>query len=313
MRLDELLRDGKPQTAALKYGCDILVATPGRLVDLIEQGACHLDEVKVLVLDEADRMLDMGFIHDIRRILPLLPARRQTLFFSATMPERIISLSKKYMRDSELLRVPSQEMTTELTDQIYFEVRDSDKFDALTRIIDTEPEFYGIVFSRTKVGVDELVNRLTERGYAAEGLHGDVSQAQREKILGKFRDRAVNILVATDIVARGIDIDDIRLVINFDVPHDCEDYVHRIGRTARANNDGVAITFVSEKEQTNFHTIEKFLERDIYKIPVPAELGEAPEYQPRNNEKGGRKRGGGKSRRGGRKGAGNKGKKTNKE
>ena len=144
-------------------------------------------------------------------------------------------------------------------------------------------------------------------------MHSDLEQAQREAVMHDFYSGRINILVATDIVARGIDIDDIRLVINFDVPHDCEDYVHRIGRTARANNDGVAITFVSDKEQTTFHTIELFLERDIYKIPVPAELGEAPEYQPRNNEKGGRKRGGGKSRRGGRKGAGNKGKKTNKE
>lgn len=171
-------------------------------------------------------------LEDIEEPLPMRTTGDAFCSFRPRCPNLDISLSKKYMRDSELLRVPSQEMTTELTDQIYFEVRDSDKFDALTRIIDTEPEFYGIVFSRTKVGVDELVNRLTERGYAAEGLHGDVSQGQREKILRKFKKKLANILVATDVAARGIDINNLTHVINYSLPQDTESYVHRIGRTA---------------------------------------------------------------------------------
>ena len=258
------------QLRRLSKGVDVVVGTPGRILDHLHRGTLDIRELQYLILDEADEMLNMGFIEDIEEILSHANDRRRILLFSATMPERIISLSKKYMRDSELLRVPSQEMTTELTDQIYFEVRDSDKFDALTRIIDTEPEFYGIVFSRTKVGVDELVNRLTERGYAAEGLHGDVSQGQREKILRKFKKKLANILVATDVAARGIDINNLTHVINYSLPQDTESYVHRIGRTGRAGNTGTAVTFISPAEFRQFGYLRRDIKAQIKKESLPS-------------------------------------------
>ena len=262
------------QAKRLAEGCQIVVATPGRLMDHYKHRSIDISHVTQIVLDEADEMLNMGFIEDIEEILSHANDRRRILLFSATMPERIISLSKKYMRDSELLRVPSQEMTTELTDQIYFEVREADKFDALTRIIDITPEFYGIVFSRTKVGTDELVNRLLERGYAAEGLHGDVSQAQREKVLRKFRNRQVNILVATDVAARGIDINNLSHVINYSLPQDSESYVHRIGRTGRAGNQGTAITFISSSEMRQFGFLRRDIKADIRRqdLPTPQDI-----------------------------------------
>ena len=214
-------------------------------------------------------MLNMGFIEDVEAILAESNDYRRILLFSATMPARIVALSKQYMKEVEVLKVPSKEMTTALTDQIYFEVRDSDKFDALTRIIDVEAEFYGIVFCRTKVAVDELVTRLTQRGYAAEGLHGDVSQAQREKILKKFKDKQVTILVATDVAARGIDINNLTHVINYSLPQDSESYVHRIGRTGRAGNTGTAITFISSSEYRQFMMLQREIKVDIKKVPIP--------------------------------------------
>ena len=276
------------QLRRLKKGIDIVVGTPGRILDHIRRGTLDLSAIAYLVLDEADEMLNMGFIEDIEEIMHAMTGPKRVLLFSATMPDRIAALARNYMHEPDLLKVESQHVTTDLTNQIYFEVREGDKFDALTRIIDVEPEFYGIIFARTKIGADETASRLTVRGYAAEVLHGDVSQAQREKILRKFRDRTINILVATDVAARGIDVGNLTHVINYSLPQDSESYVHRIGRTARANNDGVALTFISEKEQSNFKSIENFLEKEIYKIPVPAELGEAPEYKPRsyNNKRG---------------------------
>ena len=260
----------RPQVDALQRGIDLLVATPGRLLDLIGQGYVSLSDIRFFVLDEADRMLDMGFIHDIRRILPLLPEKRQTLFFSATMPERIIRLSKTYMRDTEIVRVEHKQITADLTEQIYFEVREADKFDALTRIIDVEPEFYGIIFARTKIGADETASRLTARGYAAEVLHGDVSQAQREKILRKFRDRTINILVATDVAARGIDVGNLTHVINYSLPQDSESYVHRIGRTGRAGKQGTAITFVSPSEFRGLNNLMRDIKVEIKRETLPS-------------------------------------------
>ncbi|MFQ8826514.1 MAG: DEAD/DEAH box helicase [Alistipes sp.] len=231
------------QLRRLSKGVDVVVGTPGRILDHLHRGTLDIRELQYLILDEADEMLNMGFIEDIEEILSHANDRRRILLFSATMPERIISLSKKYMRDSELLRVPSQEMTTELTDQIYFEVRDSDKFDALTRIIDTEPEFYGIVFSRTKVGVDELVNRLTERGYAAEGCTATFRRAEGENP-PQFKKKLANILVATDVAARGIDINNLTHVINYC----CRRTPSRtsIGSAGpAARNTGTAVMFIS--------------------------------------------------------------------
>lgn len=257
------------QLRRLSKGVNIVVGTPGRVLDHIRRRTLDLSDIRYLVLDEADEMLNMGFIEDVEEIMSHTPDQRRVLLFSATMPQKIVNLSKTYMREVKMLKVEAGQLTADLTDQIYFEVREADKFDALTRIIDITPEFYGIVFSRTKVGTDELVNRLLERGYAAEGLHGDVSQAQREKILRKFRNRQANILVATDVAARGIDINNLSHVINYSLPQDSESYVHRIGRTGRAGNQGTAITFISSSEMRQFGFLKRDIKVDIQKKDLP--------------------------------------------
>ena len=258
------------QLRRLSRGVDIVVGTPGRVLDHIRRGTLKLDRVRFLVLDEADEMLDMGFLEDVEEIMNHTGADRRVLLFSATMPERIVRLSEAYMRDTEMLRIESQHLTADLTNQIYFEVREADKFDALTRIIDIEPDFYGIVFCRTKIGADEVATRLASHGYAAEGLHGDVSQAQREKILRKFRDRTVNILVATDVAARGIDVSNLSHVINYSLPQDSESYVHRIGRTGRAGREGTAITFISGAELRRFNWMMRDIKADIRRETLPS-------------------------------------------
>ena len=258
------------QLRRLSRGVDIVVGTPGRVLDHIGRGSLDLSAISYMVLDEADEMLNMGFIEDIEALMAAMNGQRRVLLFSATMPERIVRLSQSYMRDPQMLRVEAQQLTADLTDQIYFEVRESDKFDALTRIIDVEAEFYGIVFCRTKVAVDEISNRLQERGYDAEGLHGDVSQAQREKILRKFKARQANILVATDVAARGIDIVNLSHVINYSLPQDSESYVHRIGRTGRAGNAGTAITFLSPSEFRQFGYLKRDIKVDIKREELPS-------------------------------------------
>ncbi len=262
------------QLRRLSRGVDIVVGTPGRVLDHIGRGSLDLSRIGYMVLDEADEMLNMGFIEDIEQIMSAMCPERRVLLFSATIPERIVRLSQSYMHDTEVLKVPSQQITADLTDQIYFEVRESDKFDALTRIIDIQPEFYGIVFCRTKVAVDEIAQRLQGRGYAAEGLHGDVSQAQREKILRRFRQKQVNILVATDVAARGIDIVNLTHVINYSLPQDSESYVHRIGRTGRAGNQGTAITFLSNSEFRQFGYLKRDIKAEIKreKLPSPQDI-----------------------------------------
>ena len=258
------------QLRRLKKGIDIVVGTPGRILDHIRRGTLDLSTIAYLVLDEADEMLNMGFVEDVEEIMGHTGEDRRVLLFSATMPERIIRLSEAYMRNTEVLRVESQHLTADLTNQIYFEVREADKFDAMTRIIDIEPDFYGIVFCRTKIGVDEVATRLVTQGYSAEGLHGDVSQAQREKILRKFRDKAVNILVATDVAARGIDVSNLSHVINYSLPQDSESYVHRIGRTGRAGNQGTAITFISGAELRRFNWMMRDIKADIKRETLPS-------------------------------------------
>ncbi|MDY3979243.1 MAG: DEAD/DEAH box helicase [Tidjanibacter sp.] len=258
------------QLRRLSRGIDIMVGTPGRVLDHIRRSTIDLTGVEFVVLDEADEMLDMGFIEDVEEILGHVAHERRVMLFSATMPDRIIELSKKAMHDTEIVRVESQQLTTDLTDQIYFEVRESDKFDALTRIIDIQPEFYGIVFCRTKVGVDEITNRLIERGYAAEALHGDISQAQREKILRKFKAKQTNILIATDVAARGIDVNNLTHVINYSLPQDSDSYVHRIGRTGRAGNNGTAITFISKSELRQFGYLQRNIKVDIKREQLPS-------------------------------------------
>ena len=262
------------QFTALRGGAQIVVGTPGRVMDHMRRGTLKLDTLHMIILDEADEMLNMGFIEDIEEIMHAMTGPKRVLLFSATMPDRIAALARNYMHEPDLLKVESQHVTTDLTNQIYFEVREGDKFDALTRIIDVEPEFYGIVFSRTRTGADDIVAKLLERGYAAEVLHGDISQAQREKILGKFKKKQVNILVATDVAARGIDVSNLTHVINYSLPQDSDSYVHRIGRTGRAGNQGTAITFISPSEMRKFGFLKRTIKADIKleQLPTPADI-----------------------------------------
>jgi len=258
------------QQRRLRKGVDLVVGTPGRVQDLLNRGDLKIDHIEWFVLDEADEMLNMGFIDDIEAILNHTPKEKRTLLFSATMPDRIAKLSRKYMVNTKKIEVDRSQPTTSLTDQIYFEVRDADKFDALTRIIDIEPEFYGLVFCRTRVAVDTTTSKLLERGYSCEGLHGDISQAQREKTLLKFRNKHINILIATDVAARGIDIVDLTHVINMSLPQDAESYIHRIGRTGRAGKQGTAITFVTRDESRKLMFVEKITKSKIRKEILPA-------------------------------------------
>ena len=257
------------QLRRLKKGVDIVVGTPGRIIDHISRGSLSLDGIRWFILDEADEMLNMGFIDDIEEIFKQTPENRRVMLFSATIPERIAKLSKKYMRDVESLKVEAKQLTTDLTDQIYFEVNQADRFDALTRIIDVEPEFYGLVFCRTKVTTDEVVSKLLERGYEADGLHGDLTQMAREKILWRFRNKLINILVATDVAARGIDIVDLTHVINYSLPQDFDAYVHRIGRTGRAGKEGTAITFISPNEYRQLMQMQRVIKTQIRKETLP--------------------------------------------
>ncbi len=257
------------QLRRLRKGVDIVVGTPGRIMDHLRRGTLKLDELRWLVLDEADEMLNMGFIDDVDEILSYTNDDRRLLLFSATMPRKIADLSRKYMQDIEHIKVEARQMTADLTDQIYFEVRESDKFDALTRIIDIENNFYAIVFCRTKLQVDDIVIKLLERGYAADALHGDISQSQREKVLRKFKSKHTNILVATDVAARGIDVNNLTHVINYSLPQDTESYVHRIGRTGRAGNEGTAITFISNAEHRQFVYLKKEIKAEIRKEDIP--------------------------------------------
>ncbi|MEG1621847.1 MAG: DEAD/DEAH box helicase [Alistipes sp.] len=258
------------QLRRLSRGVDIIVGTPGRVLDHLHRGTLRLEKLRYLILDEADEMLNMGFIDDVEEIMAAADKERRVLLFSATMPQRIVSLSERYMHNTEVLRIAAQQMTPALTDQIYFEVREGDKFDALTRIIDIQAEFYGIVFVRTKILADEITTRLLELGYTADALHGDVSQGQREKILKKFKEKLTNILVATDVAARGIDVSNLTHVINYSLPQDSESYVHRIGRTGRAGNQGTAITFITRSEMRPFGLIKRDVNAEIKKEELPS-------------------------------------------
>ncbi|GHW02488.1 RNA helicase [candidate division SR1 bacterium] len=258
------------QLRALKKGVDIVVGTPGRIIDHLHRKTLKLQEISYMILDEADEMLNMGFVDDIEEIFKQTNEDKKVLLFSATMPKVILNVAKKYMGDYQLVSVQTTQMTTTQTTQIYFEVRESDKFEALCRIIDIESDFYGIVFCKTKLDCDFVTTKLNERGYQAQGLHGDVQQKQRERILKSFKDRKVKILVATDVAARGIDVNDISHVINYSLPQDTESYVHRVGRTGRAGKTGKAITFVTPQEYRKIVLIQKVTKTDIQKGSIPS-------------------------------------------
>ncbi|MDR4497031.1 MAG: DEAD/DEAH box helicase [Candidatus Scalindua sp.] len=257
------------QLRSLKKGIDVVVGTPGRILDHLKRRTLKLDKISFLVLDEADEMLNMGFLEDVTEIIENTALDKRTMLFSATMPPEIIKIAKKYMGEYDLLKVTKGPLTANQTDQIYFEVSEANKFEALCRIIDIEEEFYALVFCRTKIDVDTISNHLMERGYDADGLHGDMNQSQREKILNKFKKRHLNILVATDVAARGIDVQNLSHVINYSLPQDPESYVHRIGRTGRAGKGGNAITFVTPAEYRKLQFIQREAKTDIRKAKLP--------------------------------------------
>jgi len=257
------------QQRRLASGVDILVATPGRLLDLIDRRALTLSNVEMLVLDEADRMLDLGFIHALKRIVNLLPARRQTLLFSATMPRTIASLAETYLTDPVKVAVAPAATTAERVDQSVIFVASDRKRDLLTKLL-REPNFERVlVFTRTKHGADRVVRHLAGAGIAASAIHGNKSQSQRERALTGFRSGQGRVLIATDIAARGIDVEGVSHVINFDLPNVAEDYVHRIGRTARAGAAGTAIAFCSDEERSHLRGIEKLTRLSIPVLPTP--------------------------------------------
>jgi ATP-dependent RNA helicase DeaD len=258
------------QFRALAAGVQIVIGTPGRVMDHMERGTLKLDDLKLVVLDEADRMLDMGFRDDIERILTAVPKERQLLFFSATMPKAIQDLIGRYTRDPAWIKIESLAQNAPLVDQVYYEVDRRSKLEVLTRLIDINDFRYGIIFCSTKVMVDDLDEQLHSRGYATDRLHGDLSQMQRNRVMEKFRNKSFEFLVATDVAARGLDVDDLEVVFNFDLPNDAEDYTHRIGRTARAGKSGRAITFVSGRELYKLGSMARFANLKIRRESVPS-------------------------------------------
>jgi ATP-dependent RNA helicase DeaD len=258
------------QFRALESGVQIVIGTPGRVMDHMERGTLRLDTLRLVVLDEADRMLDMGFREDIERILSAAPASRQSLFFSATMPRPIQDLIKRFTRDPAWVKIEAQAQNAPRVDQVYFEVDRRSKLEALTRLIDRHDFRYGIIFCSTKVMVDELDEHMHSRGYAVDRLHGDISQAQRDRVMAKFRERKFEFLVATDVAARGLDVDDLEVVFNYDLPNDAEDYTHRIGRTGRAGKSGRAFTFVSGREIYKLQSMVRFARLDIRRERIPS-------------------------------------------
>ena len=257
------------QIRQLKDGVDVVVGTPGRLLDLIKRKALDLSSTHIVILDEADEMLSMGFIEDIEAILSSTPETRQTALFSATMPAAIRRLADKYLREPQSITIEHKKHTVESIDQRYYLVNPADKSAALTRLFEVEEITSVLIFTKTRVGSDELANNLAGQGYNAEALNGDLSQDARERVLRRFKSNQVKMLVATDVAARGLDIDDISHVINYDLPYDVESYVHRIGRTGRAGKAGIAISLITPSEQWRLGRIEKFTKHPITKADLP--------------------------------------------
>ncbi|PAE19837.1 DEAD/DEAH box helicase [Bacillus sp. 7504-2] len=271
-------QDINRQIRALKNHPHIIVGTPGRILDHINRKTIRLENIHTVVLDEADEMLNMGFIEDIEAILSKTPEERQTLLFSATMPAPIQRMAEKFMKNPQVVRVKTKEVTVPLIEQYYLEVQEKSKFDILTRLLDIQTPELAIVFGRTKRRVDELSEALNLRGYMAEGIHGDLSQAKRLSVLRKFKEGSIDVLVATDVAARGLDISGVTHVYNFDIPQDPESYVHRIGRTGRAGKEGVAMTFITPREKSYLAVVERTTKRKMDKMKPPT-LDEALEGQ----------------------------------
>ncbi len=258
------------QIKALRKGVDIVVGTPGRLLDLIRRKAIDLSAVRFTVLDEADEMLNMGFIEDIEKILENTNDNRQTMLFSATMPDPIMKLSKKYMKpDTVCITIDKKAMTVTSISQYYYEIKQKDRFETLCRILDVDEPSSAIIFCKTKRGVDELVEAMQTRGYNVEGMHGDMTQSQRLNTLRKFKENNLEFLVATDVAARGIDVDNVTHVINYDFPQDIESYIHRIGRTGRAKKEGTAYSLVTAREYVSLKHIEKVTGSKIKRKEIP--------------------------------------------
>lgn len=263
------------QRKALEQGADIIIATPGRLIALLASGTIDFNHLQHLVLDEADRMLDMGFFDDIVKIINYLPAKRQTLLFSATMPPRIRTLANQILVQPKEVNIAISKPADGIVQQAYL-VYDHQKHGLLKKLLADDDSKSVIIFSNSKDNVKRLGSELIRAGLSAQPFHSDLEQSEREQILNKFKNRQLQILIGTDILSRGIDVEGIGLVINYDTPHDAEDYVHRIGRTARAERTGVAITFINEKDQHKFSRVEKLIGKEIPKLPLPPELGEGP-------------------------------------
>jgi superfamily II DNA/RNA helicase len=287
------------QKKAMQMGADFVVATPGRLLSHISLDNVDFSGLKYFILDEADRMLDMGFYEDILQIVNKLPKERQTILFSATMPSKIKKLAETILRDPVSVNIAISKPAEGILQGAYV-CYETQKIGIIKTLFSERKHDKVIIFSSSKAKVKEITKSLKRLNLSVGEMHSDLDQQERDMVMLDFKNGKINILVATDIVSRGIDIEGIDIVINYDVPHDAEDYIHRIGRTARANKEGTGLTFVSEKEQEKFFRIEKFLDKTVYKLPMPEELGESPVYDPKDrakrtfsrNRKGGNRRSG---------------------
>jgi superfamily II DNA/RNA helicase len=272
------------QEKALRSGVDVVIATPGRLIAMLNMGKIDMSFVQFFVLDEADRMLEMGFVDDIMRIASYLPQQKQTLLFSATMAPKIRELARKTLVNPVEVQLATSKPADKI-DQSAYVCYETQKLALIQDIFASQSLTRVIVFSSSKQKVKEIYHTFRRMKLKVAAMHSDLEQAQREEVMRNFKNGHIHVLVATDIVARGIDIEDIQMVINYDVPHDAEDYVHRIGRTARAGGEGIAITFIAEKEQGKFGRIEKLIQNEVKKVPLPEALGESPVYNPQQRNR----------------------------
>jgi superfamily II DNA/RNA helicase len=289
---------------ALSEGTEVVICTPGRMIAHLNNNYVKFDSLKYLILDEADRMLDMGFFEDIMKIIQHLPKQRQNLMFGATMPDEIRKLARKILHQPVELNIAVSKPAEKIL-QVAYVVYETQKLPLVTHLLKGRDLKSVIVFCSTKLSAKQLGRQLKREGLKAEDIHSDLDQKAREEIMLNFRNRKLNIVVATDLLSRGIDVDNIELIINYDVPHEGEDYIHRIGRTARAESDGIAITLISQEEQYKFARIEKLLEKEVTKSSVPEEFGDTPTYDPSKNRgrsgyfRGGGRKGGGSHKKGG--------------